>query len=176
MKAIITIPVFFILSVLLCACPYSSPYKLDENPNIYVEDALLGNWAVFVKKPGGKEVPVKMMLAKKNETEYTIAFTGQLEELKPFRVVYKDTVTGTAFMSTVAGKQFFNIAIKGTNYIAELKLKDDKLSLLPIAEHFTSKLIQNNAELRNSLEFHCRTRVHPTYDEDFSLIEMIKVN
>lgn len=176
MKAITTIQVFFILWVCLCSCPYSSQYKLDENPNIYVEDALLGNWAVFVTKPGGKEVPVKMILGKKSETEYTIAFTGQLEELKPFRVLYKDTIAGTAFMSTVAGKQFFNISIKGMNYIAELKLKDEKLSLLPLSEHFTAKMIQNNSELRNSLEFHCRTRVHPVYDEDFSLIEMIKVN
>jgi hypothetical protein len=175
-KTIITISAFFFLLVLLCSCPYSSPYKLDETPNIYVEDALLGNWAVFFKKPSGKEVPIKMMLSKKTETEYNIAFTGQLEELKPFRVLYKDTVTGTAFMSTVAGKQFFNITIKGTNYIAELKLKDDKLSLLPLSEHFTSKMIQNNNELRNSLEFHYRTRVHPIYDEDFSLIEMIRVN
>lgn len=131
---------------------------------------------MFLKKPSGKEVPIKMSLSKKTETEYNIAFTGQLDELKPFRVLYKDSVTGTAFMSTVAGKQFFNITIKGTNYIAELNMKDDKLSLLPLAEHFTSKMIQNNSELRNSLEFHYRTRVHPIYDEDFSLIEMIRVN
>jgi len=175
-KVILTISILFFLSVLLCACPYSSPYSLDEKSNIYVEDTLLGNWAVFLMKPSGKEVPIKMILSKKTNTEYNIAFTGQLDELKPFRVVYKDSVTGTAFMSTVAGKQFLNITIKGTNYIAELKLSNDKLSLLPIAEHFTSKMIHNNVELRNSLEFHCRTRVHPIYDEDFSLIEMVRVN
>jgi hypothetical protein len=176
MKAIINIPLLFFLSLLLCSCPYSSPYLLDENPTIYVEDALLGNWALFFKKPGGKEVPIKMMLSKKSGTEYNIAFTGQMDELKPFKLVYRDSVTGTAFMSTVAGKQFLNITIKGTNYIAELKLKDDKLSLLPLAEHFTSKMVQNNSELRNCLEFHYKTRVHPIYDDDFCLYEMVRVN
>ena len=136
----------------------------------------MGNWATFITKPNGKEVPIKMILSKKNDTEYNIAFTGQLDELKPFKLVNKDSVNGTAFMSTVAGKQFLNITIKGTNYIAELKLKDDKLSLMPLAEHFTSKMVQNNAELRNCLEFHYKTRVRPIYDDDFCLIEMVRVN
>jgi hypothetical protein len=162
--------------VLLYSCPYSSPYQLDTTPSIYVEDALMGNWATIFKKPNGKEVPVKMVLSKKNETEYNIAFTGQLDELKPFKLITKDTMSGSAFMSTVDGKQFLNITIKGTNYIAELKLKDDKLSLLPMAEHFTSKMVQNNAELRNCLDFHCKTRVHPIYDDDFCLYDMVRVN
>ena len=176
MKTIFTISLLFFLSVLLCSCPYSSPYKLDESPSIYVEDDLLGSWATFVKKPNGKEEPVKLILTKKNDTEYNIAFTGYLNELKPFKVLVKDSVNGTAFMSTVAGRQFLNITIKGTNYIAELKLKDGMLSLLPLIEHFTSKMIFNNSELRNSVEFHYKTRVHAMYDDDFCLREMLKVN
>ncbi|WP_462222221.1 hypothetical protein [Ferruginibacter sp.] len=176
MKTIFTISLLFFLSVLLCSCPYSSPYKLDESPSIYVEDDLLGSWATFIKKPNGKEEPVKLILTKKNDTEYNIAFTGYLNELKPFKVLVKDSVNGTAFMSTVAGRQFLNITIKGTNYIAELKLKDGMLSLLPLIEHFTSKMIFNNSELRNSVEFHYKTRVHAMYDDDFCLKEMVKVN
>lgn len=176
MKALLHISLLFFLSVLLYSCPYSSPYQLDTTPSIYVEDALMGNWATIFKKPSGKEVPVKMILSKKNETEYNIAFTGQLDELKPFKLITKDTMSGTAFMSTVDGKQFLNITIKGTNYIAELKLKDDKLSLLPMAEHFTSKMVQNNTDLRNCLDFHCKTRVHPIYDDDFCLYDMVRVN
>ena len=176
MKTIFTISLLFFLSVLLCSCPYSSPYKLDESPSIYVEDDLLGSWATFVKKPNGKEEPVKLILSKKNDTEYNIAFTGYLNELKPFKILDKDSISGTAFMSTVAGRQFLNITIKGTNYIAELKLKDGMLSLLPLIEHFTSKMIFNNSELRNSIEFHYKTRVHAMYDDDFCLKEMVKVN
>ena len=177
MKKIAPISLLFFVSVLLCSCPYSSPYQLDESPGIDVENELMGNWAAIVKKPGsGKEEPIKLILSKKSDTEYNIAFTGNLDELKPFKLVYKDSVTGTAFMSTVGGNQFLNITIKGTTYIVELKLKNGKLSLLPLAEHFTSKMVQNNSELRNCVEFHYKTRVHPIYDDDFCLKEMVKVN
>jgi len=142
-----------------------------------VEDDLLGSWATFVKKPiSGKEEPVKLILSKKTDTEYNICFTGMLNELKPFKLVYRDSVNGTAFMSTVGSRQFLNISIKGSNYIAELTLKDGTLSLLPLVEHFTAKLIQNNSELRNCVEFHYKTRVHALYDEDFCLKDMVKVN
>lgn len=177
MKIFYTIPVLFLLSVLLCSCPYSSPYQLDENPNFFVEDVLLGHWATFVKKPvSGSEEPVKLILTKKSETEYNIAFTGKIDELRPFKLVSKDTISGTAYMSAVAGRQFLNIAIKGAYYLAEIKYKDGVLSLLPIAEHFTSKMIQSNTDLRSFLEVHCKTRVQPMYDDDFCLREMVKVN
>ena len=142
-----------------------------------MEDDLLGSWATFVKKPvTGKDEPVKLILSKKNDTEYNIAFTGKLDELRPFKLIAKDSIRGTAFMSTVAGRQFLNISIKGTNYIAELKLKDGALSLLPLVEHFTGKIIQNNSELRNCVEFHYKTRVHALYDDDFCLKDMVRVN
>jgi hypothetical protein len=177
MKTIYTIPVLFFLSTLLSACPYSSPYQLDETPTIYVEDALLGNWATYVKKPrSGKEEPVKLILTKKTETEYNIAFTGYIDELRPFRLVTKDSVSGTAFMSAIGDNQFLNITIKGTNYIAQLKFKNGQLSLLPLVEHFTSKMIRSNAELRGCVEVHYKTRVHALYDEDFCLKDMVKVN
>lgn len=163
--------------MLLYACPYSSTHVLDETPGIYVEDDLLGNWATFVKKPvSGKQEPVKVILSKKNDTEYNISFTGSLNELKPFRVIDKDSINGTAFMSTVGGKQFFNITIKDNIYIAEIIFKKGLLSLMPLSEHFTAKMIMTNADLRNSIEVHYKTRVIPLYDDDFCLKEMVKVN
>lgn len=177
MKLLLHIILLTATAAVLCGCPYSSTHVLDETPNIYVEDALLGSWATFVKKPvSGKEEPVKLILSKKNDTEYHIAFTGSLNELKPFRLIEKDSITGSAFMSTVGGKQFFNISIKENIYIAEIVLKNGALSLLPLSEHFTAKMIMTNADLRNSIEFHYKTRVHPLYDDEFCLREMIKVN
>lgn len=176
MKTSLTIFLFF-LSVLLCSCPYGSQYQLDENPGIYVEEDLLGSWATFVKKPvTGKDEPVKLIIGKKTDTEYSITLTGKIDELKPFKLVAKDSVNGSAFMSTIAGKQFFNISIKGITYIAEIKFKDGSLSVLPLVEHFTGKMIKSNAELRGCLEFHYKTRVHPLYDDDFCLKNMVKVN
>ncbi len=177
MKKIFTISLLFFLGVSLCSCPYSSVYKLDDNPTIYVEDILLGKWATFVKRPGTeKEEPVKLILSRKTETEYNIALIGFSDELRPFHVVTADSVLGTAFMSTVGNKQFFNISIKSQIYIAELKFEDDKLSLLPLVEHFTSKMIFDNTALRNSVDYHYKTRVHPMIDEDFCLKNMVKVN
>jgi hypothetical protein len=177
MRTIVNISLLFFLSTLLCSCPYGSQYQLDENPGIYVEEELLGSWATLIKKPvTGKDEAVKLILGKKTETEYNITFTGKIDELKPFKLVAKDSVNGSAFMSTVAGKQFLNISVKGVTYIAEIKLKDGVLSLLPLVEHFTSKMIKNNAELRGCVDFHYKTRVHPLFDEDFSLKDMVKVN
>jgi hypothetical protein len=164
-------------AAVLCGCPYSSTHVLDETPGIYVEDALLGSWATFVKKPvSGKEEPVKLILSKKNDTEYHIAFTGSLNELKPFRLIDKDSITGSAFMSTVGGKQFFNISIKDQIYIAEIIFKNGALSVLPLSDHFTAKMIMTNSDLRNSIELHYKTRVHALYDDEFCLRDMVKVN
>lgn len=177
MKNFFSIIFIYSLCVLLCACPYSSPFKLDDTPVLNVEEGLLGKWAAFITKEGSASAePVKLILSKRNETEYNIAFTGSLNELRSYHIVKSDSITGTAFLSAVADKLFLNITVSAKVYIAEVKLKDNKLSLLPLSEHFTGKMIFNNTALRNSVEFHCRTRVHPMYDEDFCLKDMIRVN
>jgi hypothetical protein len=175
MKKLFEISALFFLSLTLCSCPYSSSYTLDETPNIYVEDALLGKWITFIKKPGStKEDVVYLTLHKKTDLEYDISFSGNLDELKPFKHITSDSLTGSAFMSTVCGRQFFNIKINSRIYIAELILKEGKLSLLPLAEHFTGKMILNSGELRTSVDFHYKTRVHPTLDDDFCLRDMVR--
>ena len=177
MKTVFVISLLFFLTTMLCSCPYSSSYNLDEAPTIYVEDALLGNWATFIKSQrSSKQEPIKLILTKRTDTEYNIVFTGYLEDLRSFGFKAADSITGTAFMSTVGGNQFLNININSRIYIAHLKLKDDKLSLLPLLEHFTAKMIFNSNALRNSVEVHYKTRVHPMLDDDFCLREMVKVN
>jgi hypothetical protein len=176
MKKIIEIFLLFLLIVSLCACPYSSPYPLDETPGIYVEDTLLGNWGAFVNKPGKKAEPVTVSFRKRNDTEYDIAFSGYLEDLKPYMRITADSIAGTAFMSTVGDRQFLNIRINSRTYIAELRFKDGNLSLLPLAENFTSKMIFNSTALRNSVDFHYKSRVRPMLDDDFCLKDMVKFN
>lgn len=176
MKKAFEISLLFFLSVLLCSCPYSSPYNLDEEPGIYVEDILLGSWSAMVKRPDSRESPVILTLTRRTDTEYNIAFSGYLEDIKPFYRITNDSITGTAFMSTVAGKQFFNIKLNSRIYIAELILKNDRLSLLPLSEHFTAKMIFNSTALRNSVDFHYKTRANPTLDDEFCLRDMVKLN
>jgi hypothetical protein len=177
LKAFSTILILIGLSVVLCGCPYSSAYTLDETPTIYVENALVGNWATFVKKAGSsKEEPVKMILSKKTETEYNIAFLGYIDELKRFGVVKADSVTGTAFISTVGDNQFLNINIKDKIYIAQLIVKGETVSLLPLVEHFTAKMVHNWQGLRAAVTYHYKMRVHPMLDEEFCLRDMVRVN
>jgi hypothetical protein len=177
MKNAFRISLLLWLSISLCSCPYSSPYKLDDEPTMYVEDVLLGSWSAVIKKENSlREEPVKLVLSKKNDTEYFISITGDMDELRQFDVMAADSINGTAFMSTVGSNQFLNISIKSQTYIAELRLKDGRLSILPLVEHFTSKLVQNNAALRTCVDFHYKTRVHPMVDEDFCLKDMVKVN
>lgn len=168
---------FFLPVVLvLYACPYSSSYKLDKDPGINTEETFLGNWATMITTKNGSQLPVKMILGKKNDTEYSIAFTGYINDLQPYRVISNDTIQGTAFMSVVADQQFLNIEIKGQTYISEFLYDGNKLSLLPLAEKFTAKYIKSSAELRLAVEVHLKTRVTPVYDEPFCLRDMVRVN
>ena len=171
-----TVILLICLCLTLCSCPYTSSYKLDATPSIYVEDLLLGSWATFIKKPGiEKEEPITVILSKKNDTEYDIAITGYLDELKPYNMLTQDSIKGSAFMSTACGKQFLNIEIKSRIYLAELKFEKGSLSLLPLMEHFTSKMVQNCTALRTCVEFHYKTHLRPMYDDDFCLKDMIRV-
>ncbi len=177
MKTTFTLLCFFSLSMLLCGCPYSSPYSLDDAPTIYVEDNLLGKWATFVKKPGSqKEEPVKLILGRKTDTEYSIAFTGYLDELKKYGVVKSDSITGTAFMSTVGDYQFLNINIQNRVYVTQFIVKNETISILPLVEHFTSKMVSNAQGLRTAVDYHYKMRVHPMIDEEFCLRNMVRVN
>ena len=176
MKKLFEISLLFFLSVSLCSCPYSSAYNLDQTPTIYVEDALLGKWTALIKKPGSnQEDLIYVKLDKKTDTEYNISFSGNLDELRPYKRVTSDSLTGTAFMSTINENQFLNISINSRIYIAQLIMKDNKLSLLPLAEHFTAKMIFNSQALRNCVDIHYKTRVHPTLDDEFCLRDMVKV-
>jgi hypothetical protein len=177
MKKLFEISLLFFLSVSLCSCPYSSAYNLDDTPNIYVEDALIGKWSTFVKRPNSsRQDPLMLTLSKKTDTEYNIAFTGYLEDFRPLNIVSSDSINGTAFMSTVGGNQFLNININSRIFIAELILKNDNLTLLPLSDHFTNKMIFNSQALRNSVDIHYKTRVHPVLDDDFCLRDMVKMN
>lgn len=177
MKKILQILLLGTLCITLYACPYSSAYNLDETPAIYVEDAFIGNWLAYIQPQGtSRQESITMSLRKKSDTEYDISFSGYLDAIKQYNKITGDSLSGTAFMSTVDGMQFLNIKINARIYIAQLVFKNDNLSLLPLAEHFTNKMIFNSQDLRNSVSFHYKTRVHPVVDDDFCLKNMVKID
>jgi hypothetical protein len=177
MKPILYLLLFATLAVMLCACPYSSAYKLDDEPMQPVDESLLGKWAAFIKKPGSnREEPVKIIFTKKTETVYNIAITGYIDELRPHIQFSADSIKGEAFLSAVENKALLNVLLKGGNYLCEIQHANGKISLLPLSESFTAKLVKSNAVLRAAVEFHYKSRMRAAYEEEFCLRNLVKVN
>ncbi|MBC7534269.1 MAG: hypothetical protein H7258_01085 [Ferruginibacter sp.] len=162
--------------VTMYGCPYSSPYKIDSEPSVLIEESFIGKWATITSNSAGNRAPVKMIVSKRNEYEYDLSFTGNINDLKYYNIVKDDTLKATAFISDVDSRRFLNIYIKGQSYIAEFIQKNEKVTLLPLCEHFTVKMIKSNAELKQALELHYKTRLYPLYDDEFCLREMSRVN
>jgi hypothetical protein len=177
LKPILQLLLFTALAFMLSACPYSSAYKLDDEPMLPIDESLLGKWAAFIKKSHNeKEDPVKIIFTKKTETVYNIAITGYIDELRPYIAFTADSIKGEAFLSIVENKEFLNLLINNRNYIGEVKKENGKLFLLPLSESFTAKLVKSNSVLRTALEVHYKTRVRPAYDEEFCLRNLVRVN
>ncbi|MBL0357767.1 MAG: hypothetical protein IPP72_13170 [Chitinophagaceae bacterium] len=180
MKGLLHTILFFLVSILLWGCPYDSPYGIDAAPQQYIDEALIGKWAAFVQRPSYendyKESPIKIIFEKRSDMEYDLSITGYIDELRRYRVIDKDTIKGTAYLSVIDSRQFLNTFIKGKMYFAEIKRDNNSISILTLAEHFTSKYIKNSNELRNAISIHYKTRPQPMYDEWFVAKDLQKVN
>jgi hypothetical protein len=162
--------------VLLYGCPYSSAFKIDSDPTIPVEETFLGKWTTNTSDANGKSLFIKMIIDKKNDYEYNIDFTGNVHILKRYIDIKNDTIRTTGFLSEVGSRRFLNIHLFEQYYIVEFIYKNDKITLLPLCEHFTSRLVKSDAEIRSSLEQHYKTRLYPLYDDEFCLKEMTRVD
>jgi hypothetical protein len=180
MKKLFQAVALFSLCMILWGCPYESPYALDLEPQQPIDENLLGKWAAMVKRPSYEgqtlEAPVKMIFETKSEMEYRVSITGYIHELKPFGVVESDTIRGSAYLSQLDNRRFLNLIVHGRVYIAELQQTQNTISLLALAEHFTSKFIRSCSDLRKTVSIHYRTRPVAVYDQWFLLKNMQKVN
>lgn len=180
MKLFTYITILCLCTVLCCGCPYESPYAIEEIPQENIDEKLLGKWAAFVTKPSDdkhfKEDPVKLIFEKRSDLEYNIAITGYIDDLKPYKVIVNDSIKGTAFIATIGKQRFLNTNIYGRIYIAELKITNNGISILSLAEHFTAKYIKSSIALKTAIEFHYRTRTMPIYDDWFVIKNLQKVN
>lgn len=159
----------------LYACPFSSVYTLDDEPTLPVSEEYVGNWATTIQGPYNKNYPVRLSIEKYTDSLYWLVFTADMRELAPWRIGANDTLKGTAFLSDIKGRTVINYQAAGHNFIGEFLYKEGRLTILPIAERFTNKIIRNNKELRLMLEWHYDSRLNPFYDETFSLRNMIRV-
>jgi hypothetical protein len=148
---------------------------------LIIDESLLGGWATYISKRGEEKHSkkaewVKIIFEKRTGMDYDIAITGHIEALRPYHVITNDSIKGTAYLSTIAGKQFLNAYIHGKVYIAEIIKGSSTISILPLSEYFTSKLIKNSRELRTAVEFHYKMKLTPGYDPFFSLKNLEKLN
>jgi hypothetical protein len=163
------------MMTILCGCPFQSVYQIDAVPQFQVDDVYYGNWETVMVEETGKSRNVKMNLSPKNDNEYNIYFCGNFGRVNKKNQPQMDTVWGTAFVSLVENKQFININIDTKIYIAEFQYKNDKISLFPLCDHFTSFYIRSNDQLRERISYHYRTRLYPLFDESFTLKNMTRV-
>jgi hypothetical protein len=180
MKCRLYILLFPLCSILLFGCPYESSYPIDTEAQQPIDEALLGKWAAFIPKPSTdghpREEAIKIIFEKRTDLEYDVAITGYIDELRRSRMITNDTIKGTAFLSIIDNRQFLNTFIFGKVYIAEVKLKDNTLDILTLAEHFTSKFVKNSNALRSAISVHYKTRSFPMYDDWFVVKKMQRVN
>ena len=163
-----------LLLISLTACPFASRYQLDDQPQYAIDEAYFGTWSGVAKRFNGDEYPMKVAIGKYTDTLYNLFITGEMPELKRYGIVTNDTIHGTGFISLVADRPVMNLEVLGLNYIIELRWRKDKLSFLPLGDHFTAKYIKKNKDLRLALEWHFKTRAYPLYDADFCLKDMIR--
>lgn len=180
---------FFVFIMGLQACPYSSKCFIDTNPQNQVNETYLGKWQGEWVNPKGIKKPVQLDIARIDDYHYELIFHGHFfttpkqkkclfsflkkKKRKTVQPV-EDTIRCSAYASYVNERELLNISIQGAQYFAELVFKDDRLTLLPIDEGFSSKVILSDDELREAMEFHYNSHLHPSYDETMCLREMAR--
>jgi hypothetical protein len=177
LQTIINFRLLFLLFIIpiLQGCPFNSPYKIDSTPQNYVNESLMGSWQGNVIDDYGVSRVVNMNLSKKTDNEYDVYFWGSFYKKKKKYTAVQDTIYGTAYISYVANRQFMNIGVEGKYYITEFKYEQDEISLLPLAESFSSKIIKSDEQLKSAILMHYKTRLFPVYDETFCLRNMKRI-
>jgi len=161
------------IMIVLCGCPYHSVHKIDTEPQLPVEESYFGNWLGSIKdETFGNTTNIKMMVSKKNEMEYNLNFIGYFGRTDKKKRPLQDTIKASSYMSVINTRLFMNIESNGRVYIAEFKYENDQITLMPLAESFTSFIVRADAELRYRIAYHYKTRLNPSYDESFCLRNM----
>ena len=160
MRSILTSFCLLMLCVFLCGCPYYSPYPLESDPGDLIKEQWLGSWKSTSPATNEKTY---VTLTKHNEKEYGIAVSGSIKAFTALTL--KDSIKATGFTSNVDQRDFLNIFYNGRWYIVQVIEKDNKLSFLPLAENFTSKIVTNSEALKAAVRLFFKNRLVAAYDE-----------
>jgi hypothetical protein len=164
--------------VMLTGCPYSTFRQLDEQPQFPTQPIFLGVWnGTSINESSGKRTAVELHISGQDEFHYGLKFIGFFGKVDRKKRPLLDTVQATAFMSQVDQRNILNIKSDGRTFLVVFEYDEkDQISLLPLAEQFTSFFIQNNADLRKAVSNHFKTRLFPAFDETFCLRNMRRVS
>ena len=143
---------FFLLPLLIClyGCPFSSSYKLDVRSAEYADDQLVGNWATMVTTQW-KRRPVKWASVK---TIWNIPSILQvIFTTWSLWIVTQDSIKCNAYISNASGFRA-QYQHTGTDLYCWIYFKDNRLSVLPLAENLQQNLsapIQTSQRSWNSI-------------------------
>lgn len=133
-------------SILLCGCPYASPYPIDE-PSIPVDEKLIGKWT-----------PEK-------DAAFTLTVAKGIDDFH-YKIEKRDVVTGDlemfqAFISEIDGKRYvqaYEVRSRGRNYyFYRIALVTERnMKLLAVTENIDERFT-NSAELKAFFARHQQT-------------------
>jgi len=164
------------IMILLCGCPYHTSFPIEKTPQVEVNYSYLGSWkGKLIDEISGSTKAVKLNISKADDFNYSVVITGKFQN-----IIYKknaeDTVFASMFMSVINNKQIANVILDNRVFFADVSYQNDQISFLPLAENFTSFFVKTDAELKNRIAYHFKTRLHPLYEESFSLRNMTRIN
>ena len=165
MRSILTFISLILICTLLCGCPYYSPYPLETEPATPVKDNWLGTW----NWTSNTKEKTFVTFSKQNEKEYAIAISGSLKAFTSLAL--NDSLKASGYTTIVDNLVFLNVFYNSRWYIIQVIEKDNKISFLPLAEHFTTKIVTNSGALKTAVSYHFKHRQLAAYD-DIKLEEM----
>lgn len=163
------------IMILLCGCPYHTSFPIEKTPQVEVNYSYLGTWkGKLIDEVSGNTKAVKVNISKADDFNYSVVITGKFQN-----IIYKknveDTVYASMFMSVINNKQIANVMLDNRVFFADVSYQNDQISFLPLAENFTSFFVKTDAELKNRIAYHFKTRLHPLYAESYCLRNLTRV-
>ena len=163
------------IMILLCGCPYHTSFPIEKTPQVEVNYSYLGSWkGKLIDEISGNAKTVNVNISKADDFNYSVVITGKFQN-----IIYKknteDTIYASMFMSVINNKQIANVMFDNRVFFADVSYQNDQISFLPLAENFTSFFVKTDAELKNRIAYHFKTRLHPLYEESFCLRNMTRI-
>jgi hypothetical protein len=162
---------------LITGCPYHSPHSLEDSPSNSINTSYLGKWkGSMTDEVTGEQTHVRLEIKPFSENEYSFELIGRiLKRTDKKKRPLIDTLSAIGFISQVDNKQILNIKFRDQIYLSDITYTNDKISIMPLSDHFTSFMIRSSKQLRDVVSYHFKSRINPTYDESACLKNMTRI-